>query len=307
MSREEWLALRKERIGGSDAAAIVGLSPWASAYSVWAEKTGKVPPKEETEAMRQGTDLEEYVARRFAEKTGKKVRRDNHLIVNPKYAFAHANVDRVIAGEDAGLECKTTSTLNLRRFGDNEYPDNYYVQCMHYMMVTGAQRWYLAVLVLGKDFLVYEIERDEEEIRALADAERRFWDNCLVKGREPEIDGHAATGDAINAIWQQSSADNRIDLTGISSVLLAYSRTKAAIKEMQDVLDRQTNEIKAYMGDAERGEDSNFRVIWKTQERRGLDAKKLKAAYPDIDYGKYEKVTTSRPFTIKEIGGKDNG
>ena len=64
MSREEWLKLRKKTIGGSDAAAVVGLSKWASPYSVWADKTGKVPDKEDSEAMRQGRDLEEYVASR---------------------------------------------------------------------------------------------------------------------------------------------------------------------------------------------------------------------------------------------------
>ena len=64
MTREEWLEQRRKSIGGSDAAAIVGLSKWASPFSIWAEKTGKTPPKEDNEAMRIGHDLEDYVARR---------------------------------------------------------------------------------------------------------------------------------------------------------------------------------------------------------------------------------------------------
>ena len=95
MSREDWLAERRKSIGGSDAAAVCGLSKWESPYSVWANKRGLTPEKEQTEAMRQGRDLEGYVAERFCEGTGLKVRRENAILINPKYPFAHANVDRM--------------------------------------------------------------------------------------------------------------------------------------------------------------------------------------------------------------------
>ena len=74
ITHDEWLALRRTGIGGSDAGAIMGVSPYKGAYSVWADKIGKLPPIEDNEAMRQGRDLEDYVARRFAEKTGLRVR-----------------------------------------------------------------------------------------------------------------------------------------------------------------------------------------------------------------------------------------
>lgn len=108
MDKQTWLEHRRHSIGGSDAAAIVGLNDYASPYSVWADKTDRLPEKEDSEAMRQGRDFEEYVAARFTEATGKKVRRCNFIIQNPDYPFAHANIDRQIIGEDAGLECKTT-------------------------------------------------------------------------------------------------------------------------------------------------------------------------------------------------------
>ena len=73
MSREEWLERRRKTIGGSDAAGIVGLSKWASPFSVWADKTGRAAEKADTETMRQGRDLEDYVARRWMEETGKRV------------------------------------------------------------------------------------------------------------------------------------------------------------------------------------------------------------------------------------------
>ena len=109
MSREDWLEQRRHTIGGSDAAGIIGLSKWSSPVSVWADKTGRLPDKLDTEAMRLGRDLEGYVARRWMEATGKKVRRLNAMLYNELYPFAHADIDREVIGERAGLECKTTS------------------------------------------------------------------------------------------------------------------------------------------------------------------------------------------------------
>lgn len=84
MSGTEWRQARKASIGGSDAAAILRLSDYSSPYTVWAEKTGRIPEKEDNEAMRQGRDLEQYVADRFCEQTGKKVRRVNAIIKNDR-------------------------------------------------------------------------------------------------------------------------------------------------------------------------------------------------------------------------------
>lgn len=175
MSRPDWLAQRRKSIGGSDAAGIVGLSQYATPYTVWADKTGRLPEQEDNEAMRQGRDLEEYVANRWTEATGKTVRRSNAILYNSLYPFAHADIDRTVVGENAGLECKTTSTLNLRQFKNVEFPEKYYAQCVHYMAVTGAARWYLAVLVYGRGFFTFTLERDQAEIDALMGAERDFW------------------------------------------------------------------------------------------------------------------------------------
>ena len=143
MPREEWLELRKKGIGGSDSAAIVGLDRYRSPFDVYADKLGLKPEIPDNEAMRQGRDLEQYVAERFMEATGKKVRRRNAMLQHPEYPFMIADIDRWVVGENAGLECKTTSALNRAKFNQGEYPPSYYVQCVHYMAVTGAERWYL--------------------------------------------------------------------------------------------------------------------------------------------------------------------
>ena len=106
MSREDWLAERRHSLGGSDMGAMLGLNRWSSPYSVWAEKTGRLPPKEDNEAMRQGRDLEEYVASRFTEKSGKQVQRMNYLLRNDDAPYLHANIDRRILGEGAALSAR---------------------------------------------------------------------------------------------------------------------------------------------------------------------------------------------------------
>lgn len=112
MKREEWLKLRKKGIGGSDAGAVCGLNPYTSPVAVYRDKTTDSVDMSDNEAMRQGRDLEEYVAQRFTEETGMKVRRSNKMYWSETYPFMYADVDRLIVGEDAGLECKTVSAYN---------------------------------------------------------------------------------------------------------------------------------------------------------------------------------------------------
>ena len=112
MSRQEWLKLRKGGLGGSDAGAVCGLNPYASPMSVYKDKTSDEIEEKDNEAMRQGRDLEDYAARRFMEATGLKVRRSNVMYKCEEHPFMLADVDRLVVGEDAGLECKTASALH---------------------------------------------------------------------------------------------------------------------------------------------------------------------------------------------------
>ena len=93
-SHDEWIALRSKYIGGSDAAAVVGLNANCTPFSLWMEKTGQQPPFEGNLATKTGTFLEPFVAQLFEEQTGKKVRRENASLFNSDYPWAIANVDR---------------------------------------------------------------------------------------------------------------------------------------------------------------------------------------------------------------------
>ena len=299
MTREEWLAERRTGIGGSDAAAIVGLSKWATPYSVYMDKLGMLPEKEDSEAMRQGRDLEEYVAARFTEATGKKVQRCNYMIRNEKWPFALADIDRRVVGENAGLECKTTSSLDLGEFNGVEFPERYYAQCVHYMAVTGADRWYLAVVVLGRGFFVYVLERDVEEVAALMAAEAEFWEK-VERRTPPDITGTEADTKAVATVWAESIG-GEVDLLGMDDLFRKLETAEETLKVAQKAKDEAINKIKERMQGAERGSCTGYKCSWKTQTRRTLDAAALKAAYPSIPFDDYMKKSTSRPFRWERI------
>lgn len=298
MPREEWLAERRKSIGGSDAGALLGLNKYQSPYSLWAEKTGKIIPPDlsDKEAVRLGHDLEDYVAKRFAEETGKSVRRANSFFYNSAYPFAHALPDRMVAHESAGLECKTTSSWEIiKQCREGKYPDAWYAQMTHYMMVTGCQKWYLAVCCFGSGFYWFEIERDEAEIAALAAAEREFWE-LVQRQSPPPVDGTEATQEALKTIYAESS-ERSVDLSAVESALKMRGILEGQIKDLTEQKNEQEAIVQQWVADAERGESALYKVSWKTQERRTFDRKAWErdhGAIPD----NYFKVSKSRPFRV---------
>lgn len=295
--RTDWLELRKNAIGGSDAAAILGLSKWSSPLAVYADKLGLVPEREDNEAMRQGRDLEEYVASRFTEATGLKVRRENHILVNDERPFMHANIDRRITGENIGLECKTTSVYNKTDFEGGDVPPEYYTQCQHYMAVTGWASWYLAVLVLNKGFYVFKVDRNEDDITVLIEEERRFWEEHVLSRNPPEP--MEQDDDTLSALYPRDEG-GYVPLHSVSSTIKDLIEKKAEAKALDAEITALENRVKMALGEASEGSDDNYTVTWKTRTSNRLDTKALKAEMPDV-YEQFVKETSSRTFLLKEI------
>ncbi len=301
MGRDEWLEWRRKGIGGSDAPAIIGLDRYRSAFDVYADKLGLKQEQPDNEAMRQGRDLEEYVASRFCEYTGKKVRRRNAILQHPEYPWMIADIDRWVVGENAGFEAKTTSVLNRAKFSQGEFPPNYYVQCMHYMAVTGAERWYLAVLVLNKSFHVFTIERDEAEIQALIAAEKDFWENHVLKQIPPAPDGSEATSEVIKQLFPEAKEREEVALFGYEDKIEQYLQLDAQLKELEKQKDAIKQELQLALSDAEIGRAQGYIVEWKNQVRQTLDTQRLKKEQAEI-YEKYLKpAQVVRMFKIKEV------
>ncbi|MDR3348827.1 MAG: YqaJ viral recombinase family protein [Acidaminococcales bacterium] len=301
ISRPAWLESRRRGIGGSDAAAIVGLNPYVSPFQVYCDKMGLLPEKEDTEAMRQGRDFEGYVARRFMESTGKKVRRENYVLAHPERDFLIANVDRLVVGERAGLECKTTSVYNRTDFEGGDVPPQYYAQCLHYMLVTGFPKWYLAVLVLNKGFHVLEMDWHEADAAALLNAEAAFWENHVLKGVPPEPDGTPRAGEALSKLYPNSSPGAAVNLCAKEKEIRRLLDVKADIKGLEAEKARLENVLKAELKEGETGVAQGYVVEWKNASRKGVDEKRLKDGRPDV-YREFLKETSYRKFTVKEMG-----
>lgn len=297
ISHEDWLKYRKLGIGGSDAGAICGLNPYVTAMQVYQDKTSDETDDADNEAMRQGRDLEEYVAQRFMEATGKKARRANCIFYNEENPFMLANVDRLIAGENAGLECKTASPYMADKWKDGEIPMHYQIQCYHYMAVCDAKAWYIAVLIYGKDFKFHKIERDEEIIESLIQIEKDFWKRNVVPHVLPDPDG-SKTADAVIANYFKKTRPTPIFLPPSFDERLERRQNLAdAIEKMEKEKKQIEQELKLYMGEAETAENERFRVSWKPVDSSRVDGNRLKEERPEI-YAKYQKTIHSRRFAI---------
>ena len=312
MSREDWLAERRKSLGGSDVGAILGLNRWRSPYSVWADKRGLLPDEPENEAMRTGRDLEPYVLQRFREASGLKTRRVNAIIRNSDFPHLHANVDSMVVGQSAGVEAKTASALNTRLFRGAEFPGSYYAQCVTYLAVTEAVRWYLAVLIMGREFKIYQLTRiqsdtcpdwcessvyvPQDELDALAMQAARFW-QMVEAGTPPPVDGAQSTTEALDAIYSDDE-DTEADLADLHDDVAALIAVQDRIKALKAVADGYKNIIKDRMQTATRGASALATVTWRTQLRRTLDVKRLAADHPEIEIANYYNTSKSRVFKL---------
>lgn len=297
-SHEEWLELRKGFIGGSDAGAVMGMNPYSSPFAVWAEKTGRVEGFAGNLTTTVGAFLEHLVAQLFTMETGKKVRRKNKTLVNDEYPWACADVDRMVLGEKALLEIKTTNSFPaMKKIRGGEYPEMWYCQMVHYLAVTGMEKAYLAVLVNCRDLRIFELERDEDEIAALMDAERAFWEK-VTQDIPPEADGSEATTEALGKVYPESSEDTVLLING--DLLEQRARLLTAKKALETDIDEINNKIKSEMGTAERGLALGYTVTWKSQSKKTFDRKALERDYPGIDLDKYYKISSTRVFRVTE-------
>lgn len=302
-SHLEWLRYRQSGIGGSDAAAVLGLSRWKSPLDVWLDKTKEITEADaQSEAAYWGSVLENIVAVEFSKRTGLAVRRRNAILQHEQYDFILANIDRELVGQKVGLECKTASAYKKEEWSEEEIPAEYIVQCQHYMAVTGYEAWWIACLIGGNQFIYKKIERDEEFIQMLLDAEIAFWNNYILTKQLPPVDGSNAATNALKALYPEAEKGEAITLSAAQESMLIRRRELKALKDSCD-LQIQTieNQIKADMGLCEIANGQKFRVNWGNSSRTTVDSKRLKAEQPDI-YKQYSKCSKNRTFSVKEIG-----
>lgn len=310
MSREQWLEERKKALGGSDMGAVLGLNAYRSPMAVWADKLSLVSEQEDNEAMRIGRDLEDYVAKRFGEASGKKVQAYNYLLRDNSNHLA-ANIDRRVVGERSGLECKTASALNEGKYKGGMFPGSYYAQCCTYLAVTGWERWYLCAVVLGRGVYIYQMTTiaddpcpewaessvyvSPEELQAVRDDARTWWETHIIGGQMPATDGSKSTTETLGELYPGGSKDV-CDLSGRIPDVAMYLALKAQAKELDTQADAIKQSIQVDMGDRTKAICPGYSISWYQQTRSSFDKKSLQKDHPEIDLSKYTKTSTSRTF-----------
>lgn len=298
MGNEEWLRLRKAGIGGSDAGAICGLNPYSSPMKVFYDKTSDGIEENDSEAIRIGHDLEGYVAKRFMEATGLKVRRSNYMYRSVEHPFMIADVDRLVIGEDAGLECKTASAYNADKWKDGNIPLHYIMQCYHYMSVLNKKAWYIAAVVLGRGFTYRKLVWDDALIAGLVEAEENFWCKHVIPGTMPDPDGSKTCDEVLNRYFHTAKKKEVLKLAGFDEKLERREKISIEVKKLQEEQKRIDQEIKLCMKEHEHAASERYSITWSNVSSAKLDAKRIKEELPEV-YQNYVKEASSRRFIVK--------
>ena len=258
---------RSGYIGGSDIGTIMGVNPWKSPYTLWAEKTGLVQPDDisDNDAVWFGVKEEDIIAERFTMKTGLKVRKSNYAYGCLEFPFLKGHVDRLASKGKWGLEIKTTSSWNKTKYDEGEVPESHWWQCQFYMFVTGYNLWYLATKRDNR-FYITKIARDDEAITRMLITCREFWEH-IQSGEPVEIDGSDSTKDTLEKMYPEDHQGEVIDLEKQEDTLIALQELVTHEKNMKDLKTKYQNEIKAVLGEAERGETGQFTVSWKANAK----------------------------------------
>lgn len=302
VARGEWLTRRRKGIGGSDAAAILGLDPYRSAFEVYLDKIGDAPERQATDAMDWGNRLEPVIADWFSETTGLPTSRAG-LMAHPEHEWMLATVDRLI-GDDALLEIKNTSVYRAKDWADGQVPDAAELQTQHYLGVTGRRMAYVAVLIGGNRPEIREVQRDDALIGHLIRMESEFW--ARVQSRTPPpVDGSEACADLLGRLWTPDPESVRVLSLEAVEALRALPAAKAAAKAATEAATELENRVKHELADKEFGvipgpDGNRTAVTWKTATTNRVNTAALKKAHPDIA-AEFTSTTTSRRFVLKEF------
>lgn len=307
---------RRHYIGGTDAAAIAGISSWASPLSVYMDKV--MPEQVEDKdslPMRRGLWNERFVADEFCRANPQFVVYHPKPIVRTDWGFpAGASVDFMVAEVTkprtpvAGLETKMALSYYSRRQWDEErgeLPDAYFVQVQWYLAVTELPLFYSAADVGDDRLRVVKIAADQAVQRNLIERCASFWRSHIEAQVPPEPIGTDADARALRHMYPDTIPDpplvfDEADL-GSAAILKTYLTEKAVADEHATKAEEAKQRLQKLMGENETAILGGYRLAWKTQTRTTIDTKRLKAEKPDIA-AEYSHTSDSRVFTQpKEI------
>ena len=298
---------RNKFIGGSDIAKIMGLSRWGTPLKLWAEKTGKLPAPDlsNVEAVEMGTRLEQFVADLFAVKTGKSVRRSPKYYQHPDYPYMIAHVDRLVTGTDELLECKTCSAFKADEWEGEEIPQEYILQVMWYLGITGRKIGHIAVLIGGQSFKYKQIEFDAELFATMVEAAKEFWGH-VQEDTPPAImptddetlkDLYSEHSEVMIELYPKDDETAQAAQT-LEDKIAYLQEIKAHIKNYQDEQKEIETTIKDIIKDNLGIKTPKYVVTWKSQSSTKFDTTSFKESHEDL-YKEFALTSSYRVMRIK--------
>ena len=309
LSREEWLAVRKQGIGSSDAAAACGIHPYLSMLELWMIKTERMESSidqsiEGYSPLYWGNTLEPMVAKYYQEHTGNKVRRVNAILQHPDpdKAFMLANLDYAITGSDEVqiLECKTAGEhgANLWKHGVPLYVT---CQVQHQLAVTGKQAAHICVLLCGHEAKIYKVERDERLIESIIEHERLFW-QYVETDTPPTPDHSESAARALKQLYPNPKPSSKVDLTdddGANKLFEQLLSYRDYMQELEQRHDKVKHQLQTLIADHEVAIFEKGAISWKrSKDSVSLDSKAVIKAHPEL-LTKFSKTRQgSRRFVV---------
>ena len=249
-----WLEKRKNYVTGTDAAKLLGLSPFGGIFDVWLDKTGQAPEFTQNAAMRAGSAFESAILKMYAEDTDAKLEHvDGYTLVTcDRYPRLGASLD----GWNHTLGCPVDAK-NIRwkneKWGDawtDEFPDYYKTQLQVQMMVTSAKFAHLAVMFSGQDFCIYVMEYDEELAQKIVGASEAFWP-YVENSEMPEASGSESTSGYIKEHFAEGTPDKEKEPDEeLAKNVEAYVKASEEEKSAKARKDEAGNRIRVFMGEA---------------------------------------------------------
>ena len=307
LPREDWLTVRKQGIGSSDAAAAVGLNPYQSQMELWLIKTGrdsglpKVDPHDEELPMYWGNILEPIVAAHYTRRSGNRVRRINAVLQHPEQPWMLANIDReVIGASDVQiLECKTAG-INGAKLWKEGVPEYVQLQVQHQLAVTGKATADVAVLLGGQHLEIHRIHRDDRLIARLIQLEESFW-RYVETDTPPPADGSESAEMALRCLYP-ADIGSTVDFSkdrNLSAKFADLISVRQSIAEAEKLEAQLKQSLQQAMGDASKAIFETGTVTWKkAKDSTGFDLARLLRDQPDLDKQSSLVKPGSRRFLV---------
>lgn len=299
MDGPQWLEERRKGVGGSDVAAIMGLSPWKTAYQVYQEKRKEVEDWGGNSLTDWGKRMEPAIRQWYSDQTGRAVRVPDKIITHSKYPFMLASLDG-FTDDRRVVEIKTArSAKGWGEPGTNQIPDYYAVQVHHYMTITGFQVADIPVSIAGSSPSLYIVEADKEISEMIIEACAKFWER-VQSGNPPDPVTYA---DAVARFGKIKSDGSIIATTELIEAIAGLKQIRAQIKELEEHEEAWKARIIIALGEqADTLIDSAGQtlVTYKLANGRKLfDSKSLEKEMPEV-YQKYLKQSEpARRFLVK--------